>query len=251
VAPTASTGINIASEGVGWDLVTLFVIVPALAVTLPSLLRGTLRGMLLAAGFLVYFLYQYAEYAMALAYGPLFPVYVGIVALSVSGIALLLTRIDVESLPARFGPQFPRRAGDRLRPVHGRPARGDVGSTHRAHDHVGFSERAVWGYDPRCPGLRPRLSGAAGTLHAVTVYRRLPVGYVLAAVVIVKGASIALGIGAMLVVEWLATGEPQLPPIVVFGVTAMAGFAIAARIYRGIDARQPAMPEPAARPLPV
>ena len=101
-------GINVASEGIGWDLVTLFVIVPALAVTLPSLIRGTLRGTLLATGFLVYFLYQYAEYAMALAYGPLFPIYVAIIALSVSTIAVLLSRVDVATLPERFGPRFPR-----------------------------------------------------------------------------------------------------------------------------------------------
>jgi hypothetical protein len=30
--------------------------------------------------------------------------------------------------------------------------------------------------------------------------------------------------------------EPQLPPIVLFALTALAGFAIAARIYRGIEA---------------
>ena len=75
-----------------------------------------------------------------------------------------------------------------------------------------------------------------GLFTAVTVYRRLPVGYLLSAVVIVKGASIALGIMAMLFVEWLATGEPQLPPILVFSLTALAGFAIAVRIYRGIEA---------------
>ncbi len=103
-------GINVSSEGIGWDLVTLFVIVPALAFTLPALWRGTLRGTLLAAGFLVYFLYQYAEYAMALAYGPLFPVYVAIIALSASAIAVLLARVDVATLPERFGPRFPRRA---------------------------------------------------------------------------------------------------------------------------------------------
>jgi hypothetical protein len=74
-----------------------------------------------------------------------------------------------------------------------------------------------------------------GLFTAVTVYRRQPIGYLLSAVVIIKGASIALGIAAMLVVEWLTTNEPQLPPIVIFALTALAGFAIGARIYRGIE----------------
>ena len=244
-------GINVGSEGIGWDLVTLLVIVPALALTLPSVLRGTLRGTLLAAGFLVYLLYQYAEYAMALAYGPLFPVYVGIVALSVSGIAVLLSRVDVVILPERFGPRFPRRAmvafglfmaillGGMWLPLIARTL-----TETSVTDLHGGTTLVVQAFDL---GFLVPL----GLFTAVTVYRRLPVGYLLSAVVIVKGASIALGIVAMLVVEWLATGEPQVPPILVFGLTAMGSLAIAVRIYRGIDARQPSTAGPARRPLPV
>ncbi len=229
-------GINIASEGIGWDLVTLLVIVPALALTMPFLWRGTLRGTLLATGFLVYFLYQYAEYAMALAYGPLFPLYVVIVAFSVSGIAVLLSRVDVVALPDRFGPRFPRRAmvafglymaillGGLWLPLIARTLT-DTSVTVL----YGGTTLVVQAFDL---GFLVPL----GLFTAVTVYRRLPVGYLLSAVVIVKGASIALGIMAMLVVEWLATGEPQLPPILVFSLTALAGFAIAVRIYRGIEA---------------
>lgn len=245
-------GINVASEGIGWDLVTLFVIVPALAVTLPSLIRGTLRGTLLATGFLVYFLYQYAEYAMALAYGPLFPIYVAIIALSVSTIAVLLSRVDVATLPERFGPRFPRRAmvafglymaillGGMWLPLIART----------------FTEASV----PQLYGGTTLVVQAfdlgilvpVGLFTAVTVYRRLPVGHLLSAVVIVKGASIALGIAAMLVVEWFTTNEPQLPPIMIFALTALAGVSIAVRIYRGIETEpSEAVSEPSASsPVP-
>ena len=233
-------GINMASEGIGWDLVTLLVIVPALALTLPSLLRGTLRSTLLAAGFLVYFLYQYAEYAVGLAYGPLFPVYVGIIALSVSGLALLLSRVDIAALPERFGPHFPRRAmvafglymaillGGMWVPL----IAGTLTET-SVPQLYGGTTLVVQAFDL---GFLVPL----GLFTAVTVYRRLPVGYLLSAVVIVKGASIALGIVAMLVVEWLTTGEPQLPPIIIFGLTTVAGLAIAVRMYRAIDTRSTA-----------
>lgn len=229
-------GINVASEGIGWDLVTLFVIVPALAVTLPALHRGTLRGTLLAAGFLVYFLYQYAEYAMALAYGPLFPVYVAIVALSLSATAILLSRVDVATLPVRFGPRFPRRAmiafglymaillGGLWLPLVARTL-----TEASVPELYGGTTLVVQAFD--LGFLVP-----VGLFTAVTVYRRLPIGYLLSAVIIVKGASVAAGIVAMLVVEWVTTSEPQLPPIVIFALTALAGVAIAARIYRGIEA---------------
>jgi hypothetical protein len=229
-------GLNIASEGVGWDLVTLCVVVPALALTLPSLLRGTLRATLLSAGFLVYFLYQYAEYATALAYGPFFLLYVAIVALSLSGTALLLARVHVAELPERFGPRFPRRAmiafglymaillGGMWLPLIAATFNAD-----RVTQLYGGTTLVVQAFDLGI--LVP-----VGLFTAVTVYRRLPVGYLLSAVVIVKGASVALGIVAMLVVEAFATGEAQLPPIVIFALTALAGAAIAVRIYRGIDA---------------
>jgi hypothetical protein len=239
-------GINMASEGIGWDLVTLLVVVPALALTLPSLLRGTLRGTLLAAGFLVYFLYQYAEYAVGLAYGPLFPVYVGIIALSVSGLALLLSRVDIAALPERFGPHFPRKAmvafglymaillGGMWVPL----IAGTLTAT-SVPQLYGGTTLVVQAFDL---GVLVPL----GLFTAVTVYRRLPVGYLLSAVVIVKGASIALGIVAMLVVEWLTTGEPQLPPIIIFGLTSIAGLAIAVRMYRAIDTRPTAAIRPTA-----
>ena len=230
-------GINVASEGIGWDLVTLLVIVPALAFTMPSLWRGTLRATLLASGLLVYFLYQYAEYAMALAYGPLFPVYVAIVATSVSGLALLLSRVDVASLPARFGPRFPRRAmigfGLYMAILLAGiwvPLIARTFTETSVPQLFGGTTLVVQAFDL---GFLVPL----GLFTAVTVYRRLPVGYLLSAVVIVKGASIALGIAAMLVVEWVTTGEPQLPPVIVFGLTAAAGLAIAVRMYRGIDGR--------------
>ena len=242
-------GINVASEGIGWDLVTLVVVVPALALTMPSLWRGTLRAILLASGFLVYFLYQYAEYAMALAYGPLFPVYVAIVASSVSGLALLLSRVDVAGLPARFGPRFPRRAMIAFGlymaillvgmwvPLIARTV-----TETSVTELYGGTTLVVQAFDL---GFLVPL----GLFTAVTVYRRLPVGHLLSAVVIVKGASIALGIAAMLVVEWATTGEPQLPPITVFALTAAASLAIAVRLYQGLDA-QPTPETTTANPLP-
>jgi hypothetical protein len=242
-------GINVASEGIGWDLVTFLVIVPLLGVTLPSLQRGTLRGTLLAAGFLLYLLYQYSEYAMALAYGPLFPVYVGIVGLSGSGLALLLWRIDVASLPEQFGPRFPRRAMVAfglymaiLLAAMWLPliARTLVETT--VPELYGGMTLVVQAFDL---GFLVPL----GLFTAVTVYRRLPVGHLLSAVVVVAGASIALGIVAMLVVEWLTTGEPQLPPILIFSVTSVAGLAIAVRIYRGIEAQRASATASTATPV--
>jgi len=243
-------GLQIASEGVGWDIVTLFLVVPALALALPSLLRGTLRGTLISAGILVYFLYQYFEYSVALAYGPFFALYVAIIALSVSGTALLLARVDVATLPERFGPRFPRRAmvafglymalllGGMWLPLIARTFNADA-----VAELYGGTTLVVQAFDLGI--LVP-----VGLFTAVTVYRRLPVGHLLAAVVIVKGMSVSAGIVAMLVVEGWTTGETQLPPIVIFALTALAGAAIAWRMYRGLDATERSTAAPGGSTLP-
>ena len=158
-------GINVASEGVGWDLVTLFVIVPALAFTLPSLRRGTLRATLLAAGFLVYFLYQYAEYAMALAYGPLFPVYVAIIGLSAVGTRCSCRASMLRPSPSPLRAALPAPRHGRLRAVHGDPARGHVASIDRVDIHGNVRTAALRRHDPGRPGVRPWLPGAGWAIH--------------------------------------------------------------------------------------
>ena len=96
-------GKAIAAEGVGWDAVTLLLVIPAGLSSLPFLARGSLRAALFTAGILAYFVYQYFEYAMALAYGPFFALYVAIGALSLTALAVILGGIDLVELRARVG----------------------------------------------------------------------------------------------------------------------------------------------------
>ena len=46
-------------------------------------------------------------------------------------------------------------------------------------------------------------------------------------VILVKGASMALAIAAMLIVEWLVTDELLLPPLVVFATVALVSVGVA------------------------
>jgi hypothetical protein len=51
----ANNALQLVAEGVGWDVFTLLVAVPALAVAAWLVARGSFRGTLAAAGMLVYF----------------------------------------------------------------------------------------------------------------------------------------------------------------------------------------------------
>lgn len=228
-------GVAVAAEGVGWDAVTLFLVVPALLLSLPWLRRGSTRALLFATGVLAYFLYQYAEYAMFLAYGPLFPLYVATFALSLSAIAILLSELDLQRLADGIGAGFPRRGAAGFGvfmavlltglwlPLIAKTA----GQTVVA-ELDGATTMVVQAFDL---GLLVPL----GIFTAVTVWQRRPVGYVLAAIVVVKGAAMGAGIAAMLLVEASVTGELQLPPIVLFIAVAIVAVALGLRVYRSID----------------
>jgi hypothetical protein len=94
----------------GSDVTTLVVGVPLLALSALWALRGSLRGRLLLLGALVYFLYVYASYALAIAYNDLFLVYVALFAASLYALVMAFTSIAPAALAARFRPGLPRPA---------------------------------------------------------------------------------------------------------------------------------------------
>ncbi len=91
------------------DLVTLLVAVPLLIVSLMLYRRSSLRGGLLLAGDLAYFLYSYASVAFGAAYNNLYLVYVILLGLSLFAMILVLTVFDLETFPQHFSNRLPRR----------------------------------------------------------------------------------------------------------------------------------------------
>lgn len=235
----ATTGVyaynaeRVVAEGVGWDALTLFVAVPALLACVPFVARGSLRGRLVAAGILGYFVYQYLMYAVFWALGPLFPAFIVLYPVSAAGIVWIVSTLDVRTLPGRFSDRFPRRG--------------------MAIFSGAISLMLVAMWVPRiATGLSGDLAGAGllGTqtfavqaldlgiivplalATALLVWRRRPAGYLLAAVFSVKGVTMSGAIVAMLVSAWIVEGAPEVLPLALFSaVTAVAG-AIAFGIFR-------------------
>jgi hypothetical protein len=243
----AWNSLQVVSEGVGWDLVTLLLVVPTALLALPAFARGSLRATFLELGLLVYFLYQYAEYATFWAVGPLFPLHVANFALALSAIGLIVAGTDVAGLPARFTGRFPRRGvialgafipillGGLWLPVINRVVFGG-----ELRELYGGVTLVIQAFDL---GFLVPL----GVFAAVTAYRRLPAGFLLAAVVVVKAVAMPVAIVAMLVVEAITTGEAQVPPMVIFGLTAAAAALVGVRVFGSIDApvtRQAPAPTP-------
>ena len=91
------------------DLVTLVLAIPLLILSTLLYRRGSLRGGLLLAGTLAYFLYNYISVAFGAAYNDLFIVYVALLSASLYALLLALLSFDAPALPARFSARLPRR----------------------------------------------------------------------------------------------------------------------------------------------
>lgn len=236
----ATTGIyrynslRIVAEGVGWDVVTLALAVPALLAAVPAVARGSLRGKLFALGLLVYLFYQYFEYAVFWAFGPLFPLFVAIYAASLAGIIYIVSTVDIPNLGGRFSDRFPRRGtavlcfavsavllGMWLPLVAGAMA-GKIQDV-----LFGSTTLVVQALDL---GLIVPLAIFTG----VAAWTGRPVGYLLSLVMAVKAVTMGSALVAMIINVWLLTGKLETVPLVIFGGAAVAGAGLSLRMKNSV-----------------
>jgi hypothetical protein len=225
---------RLVAEGIGWDVVTLLVAVPALVLAIRGVLRGSLRWRLVAVGLLAYLCYQYLMYAMAWAIGPLFLPFVVIYAASAAGIAWFVASIRVAELPQHVTDRFPRRGmmvfcalmallllGMWLPMIAG-VLQGELEGT-----LLGQTTLVVQGLD-----LGIVVPLAIATL--VLLWRRSPAGVLLATALAVKGLAMAVAICAMLVSAWYVEGAPELGALAIFAAVALACLTLLVAMLRAI-----------------
>ncbi|ALC92986.1 hypothetical protein AM500_23830 [Bacillus sp. FJAT-18017] len=98
-----------AEQEIAQDIVTLVLGIPLLIVSLFLSNKGLLKGRLLLAGTLGYFLYTYASYSFLSAYNPFFLIYVLLMSTSFFAFTLILTSFNTNALAARFKETMPVR----------------------------------------------------------------------------------------------------------------------------------------------
>ena len=237
----ATTGIyrfnaeRIVAEGVGWDLVTLALAVPALVVGTLWFARGSLRGRLFAVGVLAYLFYQYLMYSVYWAFGPLFPLFVLVYPLCAAAIVWIVTTIDVDTLRSRFSDRFPRRGVALFsfavalilvimwsqRIVAG--LRGDL----EAAMLLGTPTMTVQALDL---GMIVPIA----LLTGVALWRDHAWGYLLAPVILVKAVTMAAAICAMLLSAWYVEGTLEAGPLAVFAMLTAAAALLAWRAFSSV-----------------
>jgi len=93
----------------GTDAATLFVCVPVLLIAVLLYRRGSLHGGLLLASMLAYFLYNSASLAFGAAYNNLLLVYIACFSASLFGFVLAFRSIDLDTLGKLTSSKFPRK----------------------------------------------------------------------------------------------------------------------------------------------
>jgi hypothetical protein len=93
----------------GTDAVTLFVGIPLLLIGYSSHRRGSLRGSIFLIGVLLYFLYIGVTYTFSAMFNSLFLVYTALFSASLFAAIVALTTFDVQSLESKVTPGMPRR----------------------------------------------------------------------------------------------------------------------------------------------
>jgi hypothetical protein len=94
----------------GTDVATLAIAVPLLIASLVFSLRGSVRSQLVWLGMLDYTLYNYAYYLFGAAFNRFFLIYVALFTLSIFALIFALAQVDVACIRERFRIQTPVRA---------------------------------------------------------------------------------------------------------------------------------------------
>jgi hypothetical protein len=236
----ATTGVyaynaqRVVAEGVGWDSVTLGLAVPALLAVVPLVARGSFRGRLFAAGLLGFFLYQYLEYSVTWAFGPLFLLFVGTYGLSLVTIGWLAWSLVIDHPTALLGQGFPRRRWAALNiALSGLLT---IMWLQRIALALGGQSDLLMGETTlTVQALDLGLVVPASVLSAVLVLRRTQLGYALAAAFGVTFVAMTTAITGMLLSAWAVEGSLEIVPVTIFALASLSATRLLVLIYRPLN----------------
>lgn len=213
----------------GTDLATLTVAAPTLVLVLAFSLRGSFRAQLVWLGMLDYMLYNYAYYLFGTAFNRFFLIYVALFTLSMFALIFALVNVDVGGVRRRFRDRTPVRgiAAYLLFVAAG------IGSLWivQSLSFVVTGQVPQFIVDVDHPtsvvfALDLSLVVPFLVLGAVWLWQRRPWGYLLAAIMGVKGAVYMLALAAVSVTAMRAGFPAAGGELPLWGLLA-AGFVVA------------------------
>jgi len=228
--------INSSSQEIGQDIVTLLVGIPLLIAGIVLSRKGSLRGKLLLAGGLGYFLYTYGAMSFLTAFNPLFLVYVALFSLSLFGFILALSGLDPGELIRHITDRFPRRSiatyfiivaafltlawlGLVVPPIF------------KGTPPAGLESAITMVIQALDLGVIVPTSALTATL----LLKNRPWGYALSSVVLVKILTMGTALIAMIIMQLLAGVAVDPVTSVIFVLISIAGISLAVMTLRTIQ----------------
>lgn len=232
--------ISVAAQGIASDLITLILGVPLLLASSYLALRGSFKAKLLFTGTLGYFLYTYMSYTFLWMYNPLFLIYVAIMSLSFYAFVLMMTSFELSSIVTHFKEGLPVRyiggfqifigimllflwLGKIVPTISfegGLSVSSPVGLEH-------YTTLVIQGMDL---GFIVPTAFISGTL----LFKRKPLGYLLSAVVTLKGITMLTAITAMMINMFLS-GVPVSPvELIIFSIFDLLAIGALVQLLRNV-----------------
>jgi len=227
--------VSMAAQAIAADVVTLGVGIPLLIIALVWSNKEALGGKLLLTGTLGYFLYTYASMTFLAFYNQLFLVYVALFSLSLFALVLAFQQVKIDELPQRFSISLPVKwisgslifigamllfmwMGRIVPSLNGKVAPFGL-------DH--YNTLVIQALDL---GLIVPLA----ILSAVLLLRKKPWGFMLSAVILIKGLTLSLAIIAMIIAQVGAGVTVSPVEVVVFPLFAALVFWMVVILFKNI-----------------
>lgn len=209
--------VSVASQGISQDIVTVILGIPLLIVSLYLSRKNLLKGRLLLSGTLAYFLYTYTSYSFLWMYNSLFLIYVILMSTSFFAFLLTMMSFDIEDLPHHFNNDLPVKF---------------LGSF---FIFIGISVGLMWLGRIIPPllthSIPPSLEHYTtltiqaldlgfivpiAILSGILIIKKQPFGYLLSAVITIKGITMLTSITAMIIGQILVGVKVSFAELVIF-----------------------------------
>lgn len=211
--------ISVVAQGKAQDVITIILGIPLLMISLFLSRKGSLKGRLLLAGTLGYFLYTYMSYVFLWMYNPLFLLYVILMSASFFSFTLNMISFDLENLNSHFSKRLPVKFIGGFQIFFsislvflwlGRMVPALINKTVPfGLEH--YTTLVIQGMDL---GFIAPIAFISG----IMILKRRPLGYLLSSVIIMKGITMGAAITAMIIGQALAGVYMSLAEIIMFPV---------------------------------
>lgn len=211
--------VSVAAQGIAQDIVTLFLGIPLLIISLFLSRKDLLRGKLLLAGTLGYFLYTYISYTFLTMYNSFFLVYVMLMSASFFAFILTMMSFDLSELSLQMSDKLPVNfIGSFI--IFCAAAVGLLWIGKLVPPLVNGTVPAELEYYTTMviQGMDLGFIVPASFLSGILLMKRKPMGYLLSSVIIIKMTTMLTAITAMIISQAMAGVKMGIGEIAMFPV---------------------------------